>query len=217
MNSGIYQIINIVNGNTYIGSAVDFNVRWKNHIKLLRKGNHHSIHLQRAWNIYGESSFKFQILFTCIKEELLSYEQYFINKESPAYNICRNAGSTLGVKLSDNTKLKMSIAGIGRQFSAETREKLKEKRAKQIFSKESRIKMSTSQSRRVHSTATKEKLSAINVGENNHNSKLTITDVFEIRKIYNEFGTRISLISRMYSVNWSTIKRIVTGDRWARV
>ena len=67
-NSGIYEILNTINGKRYIGSAVNFNERWMNHKKMLKKGIHHSIHLQRAWNNHGGGSFEFSVLFECNKD-----------------------------------------------------------------------------------------------------------------------------------------------------
>jgi len=53
MASGIYQIKNTLNGKFYVGSAVNIKQRWSTHISSLNKNNHHSGHLQNAWNKYG--------------------------------------------------------------------------------------------------------------------------------------------------------------------
>lgn len=98
--SGIYEILNTVNGKRYIGHARKFSKRWKEHVGRLTKGKHHSRHLQAAWDKYGEAAFKFRIILTCAptKEMLLFYEQQLIDKAQPEYNIARIAGSTLGTK-----------------------------------------------------------------------------------------------------------------------
>ena len=51
-----------MNGKKYVGSAVNFKRRRRKHRKSLRKGTHHSPHLQNAWNKYGEDNFKFDVL-----------------------------------------------------------------------------------------------------------------------------------------------------------
>lgn len=56
--SGIYCIINIKNGHKYIGSSTNMYQRLMCHRSWLRRGSHHSIYLQRAWNKYGESIFE---------------------------------------------------------------------------------------------------------------------------------------------------------------
>lgn len=106
---GVYKITNMVNGKIYIGSTGSkggFKKRWSYHLEGLRKNKHHSRHLQRAWNKYGEESFVFEILeiiryFT--KETLLIREQYYLDLYKSydvnlGYNICKIAGSSLGVK-----------------------------------------------------------------------------------------------------------------------
>ena len=41
--SGIYKIVNLINGKVYIGSAVNFEKRWREHRRGLISKNHHSI------------------------------------------------------------------------------------------------------------------------------------------------------------------------------
>lgn len=43
--SGIYQIINLVNGKTYTGSAINFRLRKNRHFSDLKLRIHHNIHL----------------------------------------------------------------------------------------------------------------------------------------------------------------------------
>ena len=111
--SGVYQIVNIINGKCYIGSAVCFRKRWNNHKLALKKNKHHSPYLQASWNKHGEENFKFEILLTCSKEELIFKEQQQINWYRPAYNICKVAGSKLGQKQSKETRRKISEKAKG--------------------------------------------------------------------------------------------------------
>lgn len=48
-SSGIYEIVNTINGKRYVGSAVSLKRRWVDHRRDLRAGKHHSRHLQNAW------------------------------------------------------------------------------------------------------------------------------------------------------------------------
>lgn len=110
----IYQIKNTKTNKIYIGSAVDVNNRWIRHRSDLILGRHHSIHLQRAWEKYGEESFEFSIIEEVSEsEQLIVREQYFIDLNKSAnpdfgYNISPTAGSSLGVKHSDETRQKFS-------------------------------------------------------------------------------------------------------------
>lgn len=113
MESCIYAIINIINNKSYIGSAVNFNRRKNIHYHQLKKNIHHSIKLQRAWNKYGESNFKFVILEKCIKDILIQKEQNYIDKFLPSYNICKIAGSSLGLKRTEKQKENISLSHKG--------------------------------------------------------------------------------------------------------
>lgn len=107
--NGVYRIVNNINGKLYIGSTGSkggFKKRWSYHLTDLRQNKHHSRHLQRAWNKYGEESFVFEILETIedfTKETLLIREQHYLDLYKSydvnlGYNICKISGSSLGVK-----------------------------------------------------------------------------------------------------------------------
>lgn len=132
--SGIYQIQSKIHPERiYIGSAVDIDKRWKEHICRLKRGVHHSHKLQRYYNKY-QDVLEFSIIFVCLKTELIEYEQKFIDKLNPYFNECKVAGSTLGREVSDKTRMKMSIARKGkntywmnnRVVSDITRQKMRE-------------------------------------------------------------------------------------------
>lgn len=113
MTSGIYAITNIINGHRYIGSAVNVTNRWGHHRPALRQGKHHSSHLQRAWNKYGESAFRFMVLEECEPEELVALEQSWMDNFLPEYNMAPTAGSSLGTRCSEEKRAKLSAANMG--------------------------------------------------------------------------------------------------------
>lgn len=87
--TGIYKIVNQVNGKMYVGKTkTTFKKRWYAHKYELRRGNYGCRILQRAWNKYGEENFKFEIIaegnFT--SKELSALEEIFI-KLYGNYNI----------------------------------------------------------------------------------------------------------------------------------
>lgn len=53
-------------------------------------------------------------------------------------------------------------------------------------------------------------------GENNNRAKLSESQVYEIKKLYDE-GDTIAHISRIFSVNWGTIDRIIKGRGWQHI
>lgn len=102
--SGVYLILNTLNSLIYIGSAVNIKKRWKEHRVALQKGTHVNRHLQRAFSRYGESVFEILLLERTVpqKDILITREQHYLDWLTPfgsnGYNICRKAGSVLGVK-----------------------------------------------------------------------------------------------------------------------
>lgn len=135
MNTGIYQITNLENGKCYVGSAVSFRKRWKEHLRQLSNGNHHSTVMQRAWNKYGETAFEFKKLLVCAKSDLIWFEQRAIDALKPAYNICKVAGSVLGYRHTAEAKAAAAQRAAGnthrrgRKESAEYCERAKVSRA----------------------------------------------------------------------------------------
>ena len=121
LGSGIYQIRNLINGKVYVGSAVCLKNRFKLHHINLRKGNHHSSHLQRAWDKHGVDNFVFEVLEGVLdKEYLIAREQYWIDKLHACrdgYNTCPVAGSTLGTKRSEQTREKLKNCFKGRKHT----------------------------------------------------------------------------------------------------
>lgn len=116
--SGIYKIQSLIKPERcYVGSSINISKRWDVHIKSLRNDKHHSKKLQRHFNKYGESDLQFSILIGCEKTELIKIEQYFIDSHNSYFNECKIAGSNLGIKLSNETKEKMSKAAMGHRNS----------------------------------------------------------------------------------------------------
>jgi len=82
---------------------------------------------------YGHSNFSLDILEYCKPDLLIKREQYYIDLLEPEYNILKIAGSTLGFRHSEATKVQMSInnTGVnnplfGKKHSYETRKKIGE-------------------------------------------------------------------------------------------
>lgn len=147
--TGIYYILNTLNGKFYIGSTswignfpsrMGFRHRWGCHINDLKANRHESRHLQNAWNKYGEENFDFCIAEFVEPERCIEVEQMYLDlfpkgDREDVYNICFIAGSSLGCKRSEESRRKMSEAKKGTKASDETRLKMSES-AKGIGAKE---------------------------------------------------------------------------------
>lgn len=80
-----YSIKNLVTGDAYVGSTSNWRLRRNSHMHMLRKGKHHSVWLQRAWNKYGQKSFVFLACYNhashqeAVQAEQAIIEEFFLN------------------------------------------------------------------------------------------------------------------------------------------
>lgn len=131
--SGIYEIVNTLDGKRYVGSSCNIKDRFYNHKYHLRKGTHRNGRLQRAWIKHGEQSFSFRVVMTCEVDELLVQEQRLLDELLPEYNLTpiagrivrspesieRSAAKRRGVKtgpLSEAHRAAIAAAHIGRKL-----------------------------------------------------------------------------------------------------
>src|SRR5258708_19018414 len=113
-SSGVYWIRNAQSGKIYVGSSASIEARWHEHRRLLRKGTHHSVFLQRAWDKHSEAAFVFEVLEISPRGMLFIREQFWIDElsacaRSHGYNMLPNAGTVAGRVLSEITRAKMSV------------------------------------------------------------------------------------------------------------
>mgnify|MGYP001580488845 FL=1 len=144
--SGIYKIINCINGKVYIGQSIDIKTRFYHHKRnaLVKKVNHP---LYDSIRCYGIDNFEF-IIIEEIEDinKLDGREQYWLDhykayNRSFGYNLrteaksnkgCkhseegrkRNSESHKGKKLSEEHKKNISLSGLGKKHSEETKAKM---------------------------------------------------------------------------------------------
>lgn len=135
MNSGIYKLLNSVNDNFYIGSAVDLKRRKARHFSELRHGKHNNKHLQAAWDRYGEAAFSFIVLeHVSPGPELYAAEDKWmadhVGKKycynigmaaiSPMLGMSGELSPTWGYRHTEEARRKIAAAGTGRTRSPES-------------------------------------------------------------------------------------------------
>lgn len=128
---GVYVIRNTLNQHLYVGSSENIDRRIRAHKKLLERGCHHSLRLQRAWSAYGASAFEFKILELVESSRLIAREQHFIDALGAfgkhGYNMLPNAGSSRGSKrppMSEAQRLKHSERMKSYRHTEESRRKI---------------------------------------------------------------------------------------------
>lgn len=240
--SGIYQIINKVNGKSYIGSSIRLNKRWKRHLTDLKCNVHHSLALQRAFHKYGSDNFEFNVLENCEEVLLLEREQYYLDNLKPEYNICNTAGNCLGVKQSEETKEKRKLSNskywdsIGRKHKDKLRlvkkqnaliKQQKEQRNLQIIEdlksgvRQDMIAKKYNLSPSAITELKKKYCPELNnkeirKGSNNNFSKLTEEKVKEIKYLLKD-KVKQQIIANKYNVKLRTIKAIQSGQNWNHI
>jgi group I intron endonuclease len=98
-NHAIYIIKSIITNRIYVGSAVNYNKRFKQHSYNLFNNKHCNLKIQNHFNKYGKEDLIYEVIeYVELKENLINREQYYIDTLNPFFNICQKAGSTLGYK-----------------------------------------------------------------------------------------------------------------------
>jgi len=92
--SGIYRIVCVKTGRYYFGSSIDIWYRWRKHLLALRKGTHCNIHMNRAYNKHGESTFRIELTELVEEDKLLEVENVYLKKhvgKRNCFNVAKDA------------------------------------------------------------------------------------------------------------------------------
>lgn len=84
--SAVYQIVNTVTGDRYVGSSKDIKKRWTAHRSPSAWKYQPNKQLYKDMQKYGLNKFRFQILAPVMPECLKQVEQEFIDMLNPTYN-----------------------------------------------------------------------------------------------------------------------------------
>ena len=86
--SGVYEIVNTITGDFYIGSSNDLKRRKQQHFSESCWKHEPNKPLYKDMKQYGKNNFLFKPIWLCDPEELKKYEQIAIEKYKPKYNRC---------------------------------------------------------------------------------------------------------------------------------
>src|SRR3990167_2878404 len=90
---GIYQILNVITGDCYVGKSVAIRQRWSQHKSELRSGRHGNQILTNVWRKYGVGALEFRLVMECGPAYLGQAEAYWAHyfrvdgSNLPRYNI----------------------------------------------------------------------------------------------------------------------------------
>jgi group I intron endonuclease len=107
MTAGIYAIECSVDGKVYIGSSINVEHRWKQHLYNLTHNRHSSCKLQNAWNVYGEAAFECVFLekvtdlekLTAVEQKYIDSYNSFANGYNSSQFACKSVSSQMPVSL----------------------------------------------------------------------------------------------------------------------
>jgi group I intron endonuclease len=126
MSCGLYEIQ--IGSYFYHGSSNNIEKRIRRHKNELKNNKHINLKMQRIFNKYNE--FNYEVVINCKEEDLLYLEQCIIDAhfgDKDYMNLTSKAGkppSRKGVKVSEETKAKMSAAKKGKVRSDEVKENI---------------------------------------------------------------------------------------------
>jgi group I intron endonuclease len=174
--AGIYKLTCKINGKIYIGKSVNINRRMGNY---RRYDKSIGIYFRSALLKHGWDSFEVEILeaFENFDKKNEKDNKFLIDMETSyielfdstnreiGYNLCKFSNDSTGIKLSEETRLKMSIAQKGRKMSEETKEKISQSNKGKPKSKEHAAKCRLAGLGYKHSEESKEKIRQGNKGK----------------------------------------------------
>lgn len=119
----VYLITNIKNGKAYVGHTCNLRRRWYQHIWHLKAGKHHSLHLQNAFDRYGEDNFKLSVLLVvnsleyALEFEQLCLDGWKLSDPDLGYNSNPKSSSTFGSRRSEQFKSRQRDIFLGREVT----------------------------------------------------------------------------------------------------
>lgn len=121
--SGIYLLINNINGHTYVGSSANLSSRMKNYLNtiFLKSKQNLNMPITKALLKYDQANFSLLILEYVNTNMLTNIETFYITSILPHYNVLKQGYSSLGYKHTEETKKLLSELAKNRVHSEKTK------------------------------------------------------------------------------------------------
>jgi group I intron endonuclease len=121
--SGVYCLMNTVNGHLYVGCSINLASRMRNYLNkaFLKSKQNANMPITRSLFKYDYSNFSLLILEYVEAEFLTSRETFYITNIIPYYNVLKQGFSSLGYKQTEETKKLLSELAKNRIHSDKTK------------------------------------------------------------------------------------------------
>ena len=108
--SGVYCLINKINGNAYVGSSINLASRMRNYLNttFLKSKQNINMPIVKALLKYNQENFTLLILENVEPNNLTIRETYYITYVMPYYNVLKQGYSSLGYNHTEETKKLLS-------------------------------------------------------------------------------------------------------------
>lgn len=221
----VYKATCSVTNKVYIGiTKKTLEQRKSRHEALARQGRKE--HFRLALVKHGFDSFKWEVIDKAETwEELCELEKDYIEKYdsyNKGYNSTLGGDGAFGVTWTEERKeahkkaLEEYHPLRGKKLTEEVKKKISKANKGKERTEKSNIKRSEKLTGIKRSKETRKKMGDCQIGEKNHNAKLTAEKVLEIKSLFSK-GVKQRDISSMFGVGSSTIRAIKQGTRWADV
>ena len=119
---GVYCLVNLINGNIYIGSSINLASRMRNYLNnsFLKSKKNLNMPIVKALLKYGQNNFAVLIVEYASIKNLSIRETYYITHLLPYYNILKQGYSSVGYKHTEAIKQMLSELAKNRTHSDET-------------------------------------------------------------------------------------------------
>ena len=121
--TGVYCLVNLINGHIYIGSSVNLAVRMSNYLNTtyLKNKKNNNMPIIQALLKYGQENFTVLIVEYVDIENLSVRETFYITHLLPYYNVLKQGYSSLGYKHTEATKQLLSELAKNKVHSDKTK------------------------------------------------------------------------------------------------
>lgn len=216
---GVYKIKCSQENIVYIGSSIDINRRWNQHIRALNSNKHYNTSLQLAWDAYGSDSFIFNVLEETSIQNLITREQYYIDSIGIAN--CYNTASIASNPLANPKILSKSLASKQKSGSCITENiiiSIKELCRDTELTDIEIAKIVGTNNDTVSNIRTGKTWKNIDVeGFKPYKKQLSVDDVIQIKNLFKNTSITDVEIARLFNVSRGTINHIRLGNTWINV